>query len=60
MKTNDKEEIREINGIGDIGTEERGDNIPSKGHKEAEVSNSEDWEAVKQRFLGEKKKDVEL
>lgn len=60
IKTNDKEQKREKKGVRDIGTEEHGGNIPSKDNKEAELSNSEDWEAEKQRFLGESKKDVEL
>jgi len=60
IKTNDKEQIRAKNSIGDIGTEEHGGNMPSKDHKEAEAGGSEDWKAETREFLGENKKDVEI
>lgn len=56
--SNDDERISEHNGIGDIGTKEKRVDIPSNDNKEAEVRNSEEWEAEKQDFLGQIKKEV--
>lgn len=58
--SNNKGKINEINGFGDKGTQEHGDCMPSNAHNEMEARDSEDWETKEQRFLRERKKDIEL